>query len=87
MRSANVLKARKAKENDQSMPLLASFDDEDHPMKQGRIWHTRQAGRGGMWIDAVCKCGTWILWGSLATPEEKAAPACDQFPFVALGAA
>ncbi len=43
-------------------------------------------GRGPE-VFCVGRCGTSILFGSLATAEERARPSCSAFPFAHLGAA
>lgn len=40
-----------------------------------------------MRVDAHCRCGAWIIWGSLATDEDRADPRCGSFPFAARGVA
>lgn len=41
-------------------------------------------GRGD---EVFCRCGTSILFGPLATAEERATPRCSAFPFARRGAA
>lgn len=43
--------------------------------------------RSDMHVDGWCRCGTSILFGSLATAEERARPRCSLFPFALRGAA
>lgn len=88
MRAAQITGATvvpRGRAEEPSGPALVAWGDPKHPFRAGRTWW--QSGKGGMWVDAACKCGAWIIWGSLATDEDRADPRCGSFPFAARGVA
>lgn len=87
MRAADVMQRGRA----DVAPLAvgaAAGKVEERPYWQGKkFWTKNPAEHCGLWVDGICRCNAWILFGSLATAEERARPTCSVFPFALRGAA